>query len=67
MKEVMIVLDTLPDNQRVAFVLSKIDGYSNAEIAEIMNTTTIAVESLVYRAKKKTADELQMILKNNEG
>jgi RNA polymerase sigma-70 factor (ECF subfamily) len=66
MEEVMTVLNTLPDNQRVAFVLSKIEGYSNAEIAEIMNTTTIAVESLVYRAKKRTSEELKIILKNNE-
>jgi len=63
---VMTVLNNLPDNQRVAFVLSKIEGYSNAEIAEIMNTTSIAVESLVYRAKKRTSEELKIILKNNE-
>ncbi len=56
-------LNTLPDNQRVAFTLSKIEGYSNPEIAEIMNTTTIAVESLVYRAKKKLRHELTEILK----
>ena len=56
----------LPENQRVAFTLSKIDGFSNQEIAEIMDTTTIAVESLIYRAKKKVADELLAILKNND-
>ena len=63
MKEVMQALNSLPDNQRVAFTLSKIDGYTNAEIAEIMNTTTIAVESLLYRSKKKVQDELEIILK----
>ena len=63
MKEVMQALNTLPDSQRVAFTLSKIDGYTNPEIAEIMNTTTIAVESLVYRAKKKVSEELESILK----
>ena len=61
-KEIMQVLDKLPDNQRIAFVLSKIDGYSNAEIAEIMATTLIAVESLVSRAKKKVSAELEIIL-----
>jgi RNA polymerase sigma-70 factor, ECF subfamily len=65
MKDVMEVLNRLPENQRVAFTLSKIEGYTNTEIAEIMNTTTIAVESLVYRAKKRTGDELKQILKNN--
>jgi RNA polymerase sigma-70 factor, ECF subfamily len=62
-QEVMEALNTLPDNQRVAFTLSKIDGYNNNEIAEIMNTTTIAVESLVYRAKKKVSSALEIILK----
>lgn len=66
MKEVMQALDTLPDNQRVAFTLSKIDGYSSSEIAEIMKTTVYAVESLVSRAKRKVSEELRVILKNNE-
>lgn len=63
LKEVMEALEILPDNQRVAFTLSKIDGYSNSEIAAIMNVTTIAVESLVYRAKKSVTTELEKILK----
>ena len=56
-------LNLLPDNQRIAFTLSKIDGFTNQEIAEIMKTTTIAVESLIYRAKKKVASDLSNILK----
>ena len=63
LKEVMEALNVLPDNQRVAFTLSKIDGYTNTEIAAIMNVTTIAVESLVYRAKKSVTQELENILK----
>ena len=64
MTEVLQALDRLPDNQRVAFTLSKIEGYSNAEIAEIMKTTLMAVESLVSRGKKKVSAELELILKN---
>ena len=56
-------LNLLPDNQRIAFTLSKIDRFTNQEIAEIMKTTTIAVESLIYRAKKKVAPDLSNILK----
>ncbi len=63
LKEVFKSLDTLPDNQRVAFTLSKIEGYSNKEIAEILNTTTSAVESLISHAKKKVKSELEKILK----
>lgn len=66
LKEIAIVLNSLPENQRIAFTLSKIDGFSNKEIAEIMNTSIIAVESLVYRAKKNTSHKLIKILKNND-
>jgi RNA polymerase sigma-70 factor, ECF subfamily len=65
LKEIMAALDSLPDSQRIAFTLSKIEGYTNTEIAEIMNATLIAVESLISRAKKKTAETLKNILKNN--
>ena len=65
MDEIMKALNTLPDNQRVAFTLSKLEGYTNAEIADMMNNTVEAVESLLSRAKKKVSAELQSILKNN--
>lgn len=58
-----IALDKLPDTQRIAFTLSKIDGYSNEEIATIMETTIIAVESLVYRGRKKIKEELENLMK----
>ena len=59
---VIKVIDKLPDNQRVAFTLSKMEGYSNKEIAVIMDTSTLAVESLVAHAKKKISSELIRIL-----
>lgn len=65
MKEIKRALDKLPDNQRIAFTLSKIEGFDNTEIAEIMKTTKIAVESLIFRAKRSVGDELKKILKNN--
>jgi RNA polymerase sigma factor (sigma-70 family) len=45
------VLRSLPENQRVAFTLSKYDELSYKEIAEILNTTVPSVESLIFRAK----------------
>ena len=60
----MQALNALPDNQRIAFTLSKIEGYNNLEISEIMNTSIVAVESLIYRAKKRVSKELELILKN---
>ncbi len=44
-------VDKLPDNQRVAFILSKVEGRSYQEISEIMGTTISAIESLLHRAK----------------
>jgi RNA polymerase sigma-70 factor, ECF subfamily len=50
-KWVQDALDSLPENQRTAIVLSKYDDFSQKEIAEIMNTTEGAVEALIQRAK----------------
>jgi RNA polymerase sigma-70 factor, ECF subfamily len=63
MNEVLAALDKLPDNQRIAFTLCKLEGYSNSEIAEIMKTTLSAVESLISRAKRRAGAELELILK----
>ncbi len=52
-------MNKLHESQRIALTLSKIDGYSNTEIAEIMQTTLTAVDSLIYRARQN----LKIILK----
>jgi RNA polymerase sigma-70 factor, ECF subfamily len=44
-------LNNLPENQRIAIVLSKYDDLSQKEIAEIMKITEGAVEALIQRAK----------------
>lgn len=46
-------MDALPQNQRVAFTLNKIEELSYNEIAEVMNLSNSAVESLIHRAKLK--------------
>lgn len=45
-------LATLPDRQRQAVVLRHIEGFSNPEIAEILETGVEAVESLTARGKR---------------
>lgn len=45
-------IGSLPENQRIAYTLNKIDGQSYAEVAEIMDQTVSAVESLLFRANK---------------
>lgn len=42
----------LSENQRTAIILSKYEGFSNEEIARIMETTTSAVQSLIHRGMK---------------
>ena len=44
-------LKQLPDKQRIAFTLHKLEGQSQQEIAAIMNLSVCAVESLMSRAK----------------
>ena len=46
-------IDTLPQNQKVAVVLSKFGGLSYKEVAEVMENSVSAVESLLFRAKNK--------------
>jgi len=41
----------LPENQRIAFILSKYQELSYKEIAEVMGVTLSSVESLLFRAK----------------
>ena len=51
-------LGTLSDRQRQAVVLRHIEGLGNPEIAEIMEISVEAVESLTARGKRALAKEL---------
>ena len=52
-------LQKLPDKQKIAFTLNKIEGLDNEEISMIMNTSFYAVESLLARAKANLKKELK--------
>jgi RNA polymerase sigma-70 factor (ECF subfamily) len=56
----------LPVNQHTSFVLHKVEGLSQAEIAEIMNLTVSSVESLMVRAKKRLRQLLADYYEKNE-
>lgn len=51
-------INTLPENQKTALLLSKLEGLGNIEIAEIMEINIGAVESLQVRAKKALREKL---------
>jgi RNA polymerase sigma-70 factor (ECF subfamily) len=48
----------LPDRQRIAVVLRRYEGFSYQEIAEALDTTVSAVESLLHRASERLRQEL---------
>jgi RNA polymerase sigma-70 factor, ECF subfamily len=63
MERLFKLINELPDNQKTALILSRIEQKPQAEIAEIMNLSLKAVESLVQRAKVNLAKKL----KSSEG
>ena len=57
-KVLFATINELPENQKTAFILSKIDRLSNPEISEVMQVTVSSVESLIFRAKKNLREKL---------
>ncbi|MGQ9560727.1 MAG: RNA polymerase sigma factor [Candidatus Oleimicrobiaceae bacterium] len=55
-------IDSLPENQKVATVLARFGNLSYAEIAEVMETTVPAVESILHRAKRRLYRELSHLV-----
>lgn len=53
------VIDNLPTTQKTAFILSFIEELPRQDVADIMETSLKAVESLLQRAKKKMRYELE--------
>ena len=58
-------IDSLPQNQKIAFTLSKLESMKYKEISEIMNVSISSVESLIFRAKKNLQKKLVNIYKEN--
>ena len=52
-------MQRLPDQQRVAVILSYHENMSNGEIAEVMDTTIAAVESLLKRGRQQLRELLR--------
>lgn len=63
LNRILSCLNELPDNQKTALILHKIEQKSQTEVAKIMNMSVKAIESLVQRAKTN----LQKKLKDSEG
>jgi len=52
-------INELKENQKTVIILSKIEKLNNREIAEILNITTKAVESLLFRSKQILENKLK--------
>lgn len=59
-------IEKLPDNQKTAFVLNKVEGLNYQEISEVMKTTVSSVESLLHRAKTNLRKSLQAFYRNEK-
>jgi RNA polymerase sigma-70 factor (ECF subfamily) len=53
------VIDTLPASQKTAFILSYIEDLPRKEVADVMEISLKAVESLLQRGKKNLREKLE--------
>lgn len=56
----------LPENQRIAFTLHKIEGFSYEDVSNTMNVSLSSVESLIYRARQNLKQLLGDFYEKNE-
>ncbi len=63
--ELFKALQQLPDNQRIAFTLHRLEAQKHQDIASVMNLSVTAVESLIARAKGNLRKILQEYYEKN--
>jgi len=51
-------IESLPENQKTAYTLHKLEGLSYRDVSDVLNTTVSAVESLMSRANQNLRKEL---------
>lgn len=54
----LLIIYSLPENQKTAIILVKMEDRPQREVAEIMNISIKAVESLLQRAKQTIAKKI---------
>jgi RNA polymerase sigma factor (sigma-70 family) len=59
------MIDQLPENQKVAFTLHKTEELSYQEIADVMQLSVSAVESLLFRARQNLRRLLEKYYQQN--
>lgn len=61
MSRLQAAIENLSEEQRVAFLLNRIEGKRHKEIAEILGISRKAVEKRIYTALKKLKDQIGKI------
>lgn len=59
-------IGNLPDRQRAAIVLTYSEGLSNAQVADILDTSVSAVETLLVRGKQNLRRALGHIIEESD-
>jgi RNA polymerase sigma-70 factor (ECF subfamily) len=57
-EKIRVAIDTLPEKQRMAFILSKYEELTQREVARIMEISDGAVEQLLIRARENLRKKL---------
>ena len=52
-------IEGLPENQKAAYTLHKLEGLSYRDVSEVLNTSVSAVESLMSRANQNLRKQLE--------
>jgi len=60
--ELVRALQRIPTSQREALVMRELEGRSYKEIAELLGLTTTALETLLFRARRSLAEELENLV-----
>jgi RNA polymerase sigma-70 factor (ECF subfamily) len=59
-------INSLPENQKIAFSMHKLEGIPYDEIAAIMGMSLSSIESLIFRAKQNLRTKLATYYSKNE-
>ena len=59
LQHLFAAINELPENQKTALILTRIEDRPQKEVAEIMNTSVKAVEALLQRAKQTLTKKLK--------
>lgn len=58
-KQLVLAMDTLPEDQRAAFTLMELEEYTSVEVAEIIGVPEGTVRTRVFHAKRKLRELLE--------